>query len=219
MTAETRWPTLPIPEELGMSSCKELESTPELFRFAESSLWEAWDSLVRVGSDGVPWLSTADVSLLPPRLQLASNTAPLLCQSVHQDTPGSTFLLVPLIAKLLPEMKTAEAGRGLSRPPGDEMKLWPGQDRGPLLNQLQSSDLQGPGQIRRPPQLNLKPIGAGSLIRLAPPTFGAHLGILWQGKQEGPAQPNPLSATVLEDPLDYRFRLPTGTVRVLIIKF
>jgi hypothetical protein len=180
------------PSQQVVQPCQEFGVFSELSRSADNYVLETWAQLARVGVDGAPpYFVTADPVSQPLSLLREFDRQSTLCKGTQKETASLTFLLVPVISDLQARQAEEASRLLLTRPL--------------------------PGQLSQPRLLI--PVGRGSLIRLSPPAFGAHLGVLWEGQEEGPSEPNTLSNAVLEDPADYRIRLPNGTVRVLIIKF
>lgn len=199
------------------------QSMAALNRLAQASLWELWEELARAGVAGAPPLFAVEAALLPrPGPQAGVAAAPLLCPGVPPEQSGFAILLMPM----LPEMR----GRRLhpaadlllpdapsSQSSDQDVRFWARVDPERLLRQLPGG--RAPLRSEQERRRLLIPLDGGSLLRLAPPNFGAQSGVLLEGAESEPELPRPISASVYDDLLDYRFRLPTGTARVLIVHF
>lgn len=199
------------------------QSLASLNRLAQASLWELWEELARAGVAGAPPLFAVEAALLPRRgPQTGVAAAPLLCPGVPPEQSGFAILLMPM----LPEMR----GRRLhptadlllpdapaSQSSDQDVRFWARVDPERLLRQLPGG--RAPLRSEHERRRLLIPLDGGSLLRLAPPNFGAQSGVLLEGAESEPELPRPIGASVADDMLDYRFRLPTGTARVLIVHF
>lgn len=175
--------------------------------FSQHALWKVWEELARAGVAGAPPLFAVDPALPPPRSRRA---APLVCTGAQSDGSGFAILLLPA----LPEMRGPRHPSAdllmPEGPAGPDVRFWTQVDPEQLLRKLPSAPQHGRLLI---------PFDGGSLLRLAPPSYGAQAGVLLEGQETEPSFPRAISSSVSDDMFDYRFRLPTGTARVLIVHF
>lgn len=199
------------------------QSLAALNKLAQTSLWELWEELARAGVAGAPPLFAVEAALLPPpgaRSEFAA--APLLCAGVPPEQSGFAILLMPMLPELRGRRQPRTAELLLPDAPAGplsarDVRFWARVDPERLLRKLPGG--QAPLRSEQERRRLLMPLDGGSLLRLAPPNFGAQSGVLWEGAESEPDLPRPISSSVSEDLLDYRFRLPTGTARVLMVHF
>ena len=195
--------------------CEEVALSSTLASSAELLLWEIWEKLLLVGASGALLPHAVDAALLIHE-QPGLASAQLRCVRVRTSAAGFAQLREQMNADLHRYRDAAEAELVRLDPlPATGASLWSGMDESYAIAPIAASS--GNGRVR-PGQL-LVPVGSGSVFRLSRPHFELHSGVRFEGIQGEDAQQLQTGSSVPDDVLNYRIRLPSGTVRVLIVKF
>lgn len=210
--AVSRGPAAVRPEKPAAYHCESSAAPSAWAAFAELALLESWEDLVRVGAENVPLPYSLDEALSSRRPLHGLAPVPAFCTSAQKDAPGFAILLLPVRRDLSRSRQIAETVMmGLSARSIQGMASFTNLD----AERLVSPD----GAISNERLQLLVPIDSGSLFRLAPPGYDVRSGILLEGPEAAPSQPSQINNAVMDEARDFRYRLPTGTVRVLILKF